>query len=264
MLLRMFDNMVDAESYYQSLISQGYPEPVAESFTETYYPGYLANQLAKKQQFISQNNVQNVVPNIAHQSNLNQDNYTNSSPYNQQISGTGLSDGLYIVSTQTTKSNTSKILVIAGISIVALIAISVVFAGVMYVWAANLAEENEDQSIEGTWYNPDDTITFYSNGTVTETTGTIIKWRISNNDIITTFFIDGEEIDMSWKYTIRDDTSGDQILFMAYYEFVDGEQTTTIGSDSCVAYSSSILGADADYAETIVAVTPTWCDPVEE
>ena len=64
---------------------------------------------------------------------------------------------------------------------------------------------------------------------------------------------------MSWKYTIRDDTSGDQILFMAYYEFVDGEQTTTIGSDSCVAYSSSILGADADYAETIVAVTPTWC-----
>ena len=111
MLLRMFDNMVDAESYYQSLISQGYPEPVAESFTETYYPGYLANQLAKKQQFISQNNVQNVVPNIAHQSNLNQDNYTNSSPYNQQISGTGLNDGLYIVSTQTTKSNTSKILV---------------------------------------------------------------------------------------------------------------------------------------------------------
>ena len=79
-----------------------------------------------------------------------------------------------------------------------------------------------------------------------------------------TIFIDGEEIDMSWKYTIRDDTSGDQILFMAYYEFVDGEQTTTIGSDSCVAYSSSILGADADYAETIVAVTPTWCDPVEE
>ena len=167
--------MVDAESYYQSLISQGYPEPVAESFTETYYPGYLANQLAKKQQFISQNNVQNVVPNIAHQRNFNQNNNSKESLYNQQIIGTGVNDGLYIVSTQSGKSSISKVLIIAGISIVALIAITVVFAGVVYVWAADLAEENEDQSIEGTWYNVDDTMTFYPNGTMTEATNTAMS-----------------------------------------------------------------------------------------
>ncbi|GIQ96525.1 MAG: hypothetical protein CM15mP2_0120 [Methanobacteriota archaeon] len=46
--------MDDAEDYYRSLIGQGYPEPVAECFTETYFQDMLANQLAKKQQFISQ------------------------------------------------------------------------------------------------------------------------------------------------------------------------------------------------------------------
>ena len=257
--------MDDAENYYRSLIGQGYPEPVAESFTETYFPGYLANQLAKKQQFISENHVENNVPNIAHKTNINQNNnHITASPYNQQISGTGINDGLYIVSTQTSKSSTSKILFIAAISIVALVAISVVFAGVMYVWAADLAEDNEDQSIEGTWYNPDDTITFYSNGTVVETTGTIIKWRVTNNDIITTFLIEGEELDLSWKYTIRDDTYGDRVLFMAFYEFVDGEQTTTLGPESCISYSNSVKGAESDYAETIRAVIPTWCEFVEE
>ena len=257
-----------AKDYFDNLIAQGYPPSVAESFTATYFPGFLvSNSIAKNQETISQNNFQNFVPETIPQSTINsnpQNNHISSSPYSQQTNNIGVNDGLYIVTTQTGKSNTSKVLIIAVISIVAIIAISVVFAGVMYVWAANLAEDNQDQSIEGTWYNPDDTITFYSNGTVVETTGTIIKWRITNNDIITTFLIEGEEIDLSWKYTIRDDTYGDQVLFMAYYEVVDGEQTTTIGPESCASYSNSIKGADADYAETIRAVIPTWCELAEE
>ena len=248
--------MVDAESYYQSLISQGYPEPVAESFTETYYPGYLANQLAKKQQFISQNNVQNVVPNIAHQRNFNQNN-TKESPYNQQIIGTGVNDGLYIVSTQSGKSSISKVLIIAGISIVALIAISVVFAGVVYVWAADLAEENEDQSIEGTWYNVDDTMTFYPNGTMTEATNTAMSWQTSNGDLVMEFLFEDNIYEIELKYTIRDDTEGNEILFLAYYEYVDGEKTSNMAPDQCYSYSSSVSGSDP-------AVVPTWCELAEE
>lgn len=256
--------MVDAETYYRSLISQGYPEPVAESFTETYYPGYLANKLAKKQQFISQNNVQNVVPNIAHQSNPNQNNYTKESPFNQQISGTGISDGLYIVSTQTTKSNPSKILLIAGISIVALVAISVVFAGVMYVWAADLAEDNEDQSLEGTWYNVEDTMTFYPNGTVTESTNSFLSWQTTDGDLMIEFSFEDNIYEIELKYTIRDDTDGNKILFIAYYEYVDGEKTSNMAPGLCFSYSSSVLGSDPDYAETIRAVIPTWCELPEE
>ena len=256
--------MVDAESYYQSLISQGYPEPVAESFTETYYPGYLANKLAKKQQFISQNNVQNVVPNIAHQSNLNQNNYTKESTYNQQISGTGINDGLYIVSTQTSKSSISKILFIAAISIVVLVAISVVLAGVMYVWAADLAEDNEDQSIEGTWYNTADTITFYPNGTVTESTNTFINWQITDGDLVFEYLLEDTLYEVALKYTIRDDTNGNEILFIAYYEYVDGEKMSNLAPELCFSYSSSVLGSDPDYAETVRAVIPTWCELAEE
>ncbi len=256
--------MVDAETYYRSLISQGYPEPVAESFTETYYPGYLANQLAKKQQFISQNNVQNEVLNIAHQINPNQNNYTKESPYNQQTSGTGINDGLYIVSTQTTQSNTSKILVIAGISIVVLIAISVVFAGVMYVWAANLAEDNGDQSIEGTWYNIDDTMTFYPNGTLTESTNSAISWQTTNGDLVMEFLFEDNIYEIELKYTIRDDTDGNKILFMAYYEYVDGEKTSNMAPEQCYSYSSSVSGSDPSHWETIRAVVPIWCEFAEE
>ncbi|GIQ96524.1 MAG: hypothetical protein CM15mP2_0110 [Methanobacteriota archaeon] len=61
----------------------------------------------------------NNVPNIANQLHFNQNNnHITASPYNQQISGTGINDGLYIVSTQTSKSSTPKILFIAAISIV--------------------------------------------------------------------------------------------------------------------------------------------------
>tara|TARA_Y100000589_G_scaffold275647_1_gene269825 strand:+ start:101 stop:874 length:774 start_codon:yes stop_codon:yes gene_type:complete len=257
--------MDDAENYYRSLIGQGYPEPVAESFTETYFPGYLAYQLAKKQQFISQNHVENNVPNIANQTNFKQNNnHITASPYNQQISGTGINDGLYIVSTQTTKSSTSKILFIAAISIVALVAISVVFAGVMYVWAANLAEENDDQSIEGTWYNVNDTMTFYPNGTVTESTNTFMSWQTTDGDLVIEFFFDDNIYEIELKYTIRDDTDGNEILFLAYYEYVDGEKTSNMAPEQCYSYSSSVLGSDPDYAETVRAVIPTWCELVEE
>ena len=257
--------MDDAENYYRSLIGQGYPEPVAKSFTETYFPGYLANQSAKKQQLISQNHVENNVPNIANQTNFNQNNnHIKPSPYNQQISGTGINDGLYIVSTQSGKSSTSKVLVIAGISIVALIVISVVFAGVMYVWAADLAEDNQDQSIEGSWYNTADTITFYPNGTVTESTNTFINWQITDGDLVFEYLLEDTLYEVALKYTIRDDTYGNEILFIAYYEYVDGEKTSNLAPELCFSYSSSVLGSDPDYAETARAVIPTWCELAEE
>ena len=262
------NDMDQAKDYFDNLIAQGYPPSVAESFTATYFPGFLvSNSIAKNQETISQNNFQNFVPETIPQSTLNsnpQNNHISYPPYSQQTNNIGVNDGLYIVTTQTGKSNTSKILVITVISVVAIVAITVVLAGVLYVWAANLAEDNQDQSIEGSWYNTADTITFYPNGTVTESTNTFINWQITDGDLVFEYLLEDTLYEIALKYTIRDDTNGNEILFIAYYDYVDGEKTSNLASNLCFSYSSSVLGSDADYAETARAVIPTWCEFAEE
>ena len=43
-------------------------------------------------------------------------------------------------------------------------AILVVVSGVVYVMMGDSIYSENDRTIEGTWYNPADTITFYPNG----------------------------------------------------------------------------------------------------
>ena len=102
------------------------------------------------------------------------------------------------------------------------------------MFGLDLAEDNEDQSIEGTWYNTADTITFYPNGTVTESTNTFINWQITDGDLVFEYLLEDTLYEVALKYTIRDDTNGNEILFIAYYEYVDGEKTSNL------VYSSSI------------------------
>jgi hypothetical protein len=138
----------------------------------------------------------------------------------------------------------------------------VVLSGVLYVWASSLAEESQ-QDVAGTWYNPQDTMTLYPNGTVTETSNVITSWSSNGYNLTTTLEIDGEEMDLVWRYAVKIDSDGDRILFLAYYEVEDGVQTEEIGEDSCVAYSDSIRGAESDYFTQKVAIFPAWCDPDE-
>ena len=147
---------------------------------------------------------------------------------------------------------------------IALVAITVVLAGVLYIWASDLADEQDQTELAGTWYNYADTLTLYSDGTVSESTGTITKWSSEGYNLTTTFLIDGEEIDLVWRYEIKLDSDDDKILFMAYYDSENNSQTDEIADKSCIAYIDSVQGAEEDYFENKRAIIPEWCDFAEE
>lgn len=146
---------------------------------------------------------------------------------------------------------------------VVLVAITVVLAGILYVWADSLAEEQDQTKLTGTWYNYEDTLTLYPNGTVVESTDGIVKWSSEGHNLTLTFLIDGEETDIIWQYEIKIDSDGDRVLFLAYYAFEDGIQTNEIAENSCICYGDSINGADREYWEDKTAIIPDWCEFVE-
>lgn len=141
---------------------------------------------------------------------------------------------------------------------------TIVMAGVLYVWASDLAEEQDQTDLAGTWYNQLDTMTLYSNGSVDESTGSIVSWSVQGNNLTLTVLIDEQEIDVITKYEIKIDSDGDRILFFAIYDVEDGIQTNNIAEDSCILYVDSVEASEEDYMETKRAIIPEWCDFAEE
>ena len=147
---------------------------------------------------------------------------------------------------------------------IVLVAITIVLAGVLYVWASDLADEQDQTELAGTWYTLEDTMTLYSNGTVVESTGSITEWSSEGYNLTTTLLIDEVEIDIVWRYEIKIDNDGDRVLFMAYYNIANGIQTNEIADDSCIVYIDSVRGTEEDYFENKIAIIPEWCDSAEE
>jgi len=161
-----------------------------------------------------------------------------------------------------TNSNPGKIIGIIAIVGVLVVALVVVLAGVLYVWADSLADEDKG-SIEGTWYNPVDTLTLYPNGTVSESGGVVTQWRTNGNDLYFTFQLGEDDIDFRAIYDVRLDDQGDSLLFIAFYQ-VDsesGNQTDEVDEASCIAYSSSILGSENEHFDDRKTIFPSWCNP---
>jgi len=160
-----------------------------------------------------------------------------------------------------TNSNSGKIIGIIAIVGVLVIALTVVLAGVLYVWANSLEPSSDD--IEGTWYNPVDTLTLYPNGTVSESEGIVTQWRTQDNDLYFTFQIGEDDIDFRAIYDVRLDDQGDSLLFIAFYQTdtETGNQTNEINEASCIAYSSSILGAETEHFDERKTIFPSWCNP---
>ena len=146
---------------------------------------------------------------------------------------------------------------------VVLVAITVVLAGILYVWTDLFTEDLDQTELAGTWYNPEDTMILYPNGTVVESTGGIVKWSSEGHNLTLTFLIDEEETDLIWRYEIKTDSDNDRVLFLAYYTFEDGVQTNEIAENSCVSYGDSINGADREYWDDKTAIIPDWCEFVE-
>ena len=161
-----------------------------------------------------------------------------------------------------TSSTFTKLSLVIVVPVV-LVAITVVLAGILYVWADSFAEDLDQTELAGTWYNPEDTMILYPNGTVMESTGGIVKWSSEGHNLTLTFLNDEEETDLIWRYEIKIDSDDDRVLFLAYYTFEDGVQTNEIAENSCISYGDSINGADREYWDDKTAIIPDWCEFVE-
>jgi flagellar basal body-associated protein FliL len=139
-----------------------------------------------------------------------------------------------------------------------LIASGVVMAGVLYVWSSEITEDPE-QSLAGTWYNEEDTLTLYSNGTVLESSGTIVRWSSQGENFTTTLVLDEDEVDLVWRYRVELDSDDDRVLFIAVYEFIDGVQTNEVSEGTCITYFDSVESTEEDYNESKEAFIPDWC-----
>ena len=169
---------------------------------------------------------------------------------------------LLVQQTQTSRSGLWISLVI--VLPILFVAFTIIMAGVLYVWASDLAEEQDQTDLAGTWYNQSDTMTLYTNGSVDESTGLITEWSSRGENLTTTGLIDGEQIEVIWKFEIKKDSDDDLVLFMAYYDLEDGIQTNEVAENSCVVYVDSVRGAEEDYMENKRAIIPEWCDFAEE
>ena len=180
-----------------------------------------------------------------------------------QYSGYGQNAQMLLVH-QTKKSKTGLWVSLVIVLPILFVAFTTIMAGVLYVWASDLAEEQDQTDLAGTWYNQVDTMTLYSNGSVDESTGLIVSWSAQGNNLTLTLLIDEQEIDVISKYEIKIDSDSDRILFFAYYDVEDGVQTNNIAEDSCVFYVDSVKASEEDYMETKRAIIPEWCDFAEE
>ena len=165
---------------------------------------------------------------------------------------------------QTKKSKSGLWIAIVIVLPILIVAFTIIMAGVLHVWASDLTEEQDQTDLAGTWYNQSDTMTLYANGSVDESSGLITEWSSKGENLTTTFLIDGEQIELIWKYEIKIDSDDDRVLFMAYFDSENGIQTNEVAENSCVVYVDSVRGAEEDYNENKRAIIPDWCDFAEE
>ncbi|MDP7043971.1 MAG: hypothetical protein QF807_08165 [Candidatus Thalassarchaeaceae archaeon] len=146
------------------------------------------------------------------------------------------------------KNDYSVLLVVGAVGL--LVVFTLIFAGVLYVWANNLATKE----IEGTWYNPVQTFTFSSNGNLEDNATTFIEWRTEGD---TLYMVDSTEpgYEYYFRYSISDD-----VFFLAPLDF-DGE----VMGENCTAYTKDIAGKNTDDFQNLVVrvAWPDWCTPEE-
>lgn len=160
-------------------------------------------------------------------------------------------------------NNTKKPKKFVWIILGALIPITVIFlifVGMVFANMLNVMEEEDQSQVSGTWYNPEDTLTLYSNGTASESTGVIVAWDISNGNLSTTFSFEDDEFDVFWKYEIISTSKNHRMLVMAPFTNIeDGE--VVVDESGCIGYLDTIQGAERDYFNNQLASFPSWCGP---
>ncbi len=220
--------MSDARQYYDSLIGQGYPPHEALPYTQQYFPDFQ--------------NIESVfdAPDVAPPTLIVEQQYVQ-----QPV----------MVMPHTSPGSKTILYVVGGISI-AVVGL-VLLAGLLYVWASDLAtQENDDnQTIAGTWYNPVQTFTFSSDGDMEDNATTFVEWRVEGNNL---YLVDST--DPGYEYYFRYSISND-VLFVAP---IDHDYVSVIEED-CTAHTRGSAGKyDSGFENIVVrAEWPDWCNPEE-
>ena len=145
-------------------------------------------------------------------------------------------------------------------ALIPLAVIFLIFVGMVFANILNVMEEEDQSQVSGTWYNPEDTLTLYSNGSASESTDIIVAWDISNGNLSTTFSLEDDEFDVFWKYEIISTSNNHRMLVMAPFTNIeDGE--VVLDESGCIGYLDTIQGAERDYFNNQLASFPSWCNP---
>ena len=160
--------------------------------------------------------------------------------------------GQVVLHSSPSNGGVDKTLIVIGVIAVGIM-LTVVLAGVLYVWASSLAEDNQESNLVGDWTNPDDKLELQSNGDAKESTGTFESWYTVGEDL----YFEDEEYYYKFKYSLVD-----EILFLAPYD-EDGE----LSEEDCVAYLQGLNGESESYFNDEIEKAesngdfPNWCNP---
>ena len=243
--------MSNPNEYYFSLLAQGYPEQEAFVYTKQYYPGFQIPSVSQGTPSLGSRVDPEQVESLTAVQQSIQQPVSFQPQYNQPI-----------LLAPIKQSHPLKLPLIIGAVVVGGVAFIVIVTGVLYVMASDLAGSDEGEVLHGTWYNPADTMTFYPNGSVSETTDSISSWKVEDDDLILTFKFGNDTLEFKSVYDIRTDDDGNDILFIAFYEWDEnGDQTDIVNKSNCVGYSDSIKGSNLTYFTDREAIFPLWCDP---
>ena len=187
----------------------------------------------------------NWVPTELQNQALNQGAIPHQNNTNSQIAN----PNLVIVPNQSSGNN-KPVLIVVGIAVG--IGVLIALSALLYVWASDLAEDTEtEDSLVGTWTNPEDRLELKSNGDVTETTDTFETWYVRGDDI----FFEDDTYYYKFKYLVTND-----IIFLAQYD-EDGE----LIEGDCIAYLYGTMGNDSSHFDNRMEEAsqngwaPDWC-----
>ena len=136
-------------------------------------------------------------------------------------------------------------------TVIGVLILTVILAGVLYVWASSLAQEQES-SLVGDWTNPVDKLELQSNGDAKDSTGTFESWYTSGENI----YFEDEDYFYKFRYSVVGD-----ILFLNPYD-EDGD----LSEEECIGYLEGNSGESESYFNDRIEQAqsdgkiPNWCN----
>lgn len=170
---------------------------------------------------------------------------------NQSLPQQSISPSEQMIILQQPDRTGRSLIIVLGIVVVC-IAVVVILAGILYVWASTLAS-GVDANLVGTWSNPVETAEFSSNGELAlQTNDSWDSWKIENNNLV----LESSSHYFEYKYEINGN-----ILFLGAID-----EEGDLMQDGCVILISGTGGKSQSYYDDNVLQAeeedrvPTWCE----